>query len=345
MTTKNESAQTALGQEQGSAGPARILRLRFILGWIALALGTLTASLWAFWGTVENFHEGWFEPELWPRLLGLLRYLSPMLLSMLLTLLGIRFPRLGGGLFFAIAAWFSWWVFSTRSEPGIASVLSWLPVTLVPICAGLLFWHGRPRPLRLASWIALLLPLAVALACSVEPLWRIAHRVNDGDLSAQYVAGNEVELIWAPAGPGWARTPQEVLKYDEAVQRCAHLSADGLSVMEEAQHIWRLPSIEEAVASLTRAGHNAGGSWDADKRRAAYRMMPDKESPLWDPHSTTIYMWTSTEPDQQHAYKIVYNGQVWPVDKQRPLGSHGFRAVRAATAAERASAEARQSTR
>ena len=298
------------------------------LGWIAVGFGTLAASLWAFWGMTETFHEGWLEPTLWLRLAGMLRYLTPMLACLLLTLLGIFLPRVGGGLFFALAVLFSWWVFRELSDSSLLAVLSWLPATLVPISAGLLFWFGRPRPLRLAGTIALCLPLAVALLCSLEPLWRIAHRVDDGQLGARLVSGNGVELLWAPAGPGWTRTPQDVLKYDDAVLRCAHLSADGLTVMEEPQNIWRLPSIDEAVASLTRAGHNAGGVWDPVSHSASYRVMPDKESPLWDPYSTTIYLWTATEPDPEHAYKIVYNGQVWPVAKEHPLGSHGFRAVR-----------------
>lgn len=339
MTEDSFSAQSGNQHTTGSDESSQILRRQLVMGWIAVGCGTLSACIWAFWGSIENFHEGWYDPLLYKRMLGTLAYLGPMLLTITLTLLGIRFPRIGGGLYFAIAGWFTWWVISTRSDSGLGAILSWLPVTFVPVGAGLLFWLGRPRPQKMAYRITLLLPLAVALACSIEPIWRIAHRVDDGDLSARYVIGNEYTLVWAPAGPGWARTPHDVLDYSEAVERCDHLSPDGLSVMEESQNVWRLPTIEEAVASLTRAGHNAEGNWDADARRASYRVMPDKESPLWDPHSTTIYMWTSTEPDPEHAYKIVFNGQVWPVHKKRPMGSHGFRAVRTPTAAERAKAE------
>ena len=35
-------------------------RWRNILGWIAVAFSTALSSMWAFWGIVENFHEGWY---------------------------------------------------------------------------------------------------------------------------------------------------------------------------------------------------------------------------------------------------------------------------------------------
>lgn len=43
-----------------------------LLGWTAVGFGTLAASFWAFWGTIEAFHEGWCKPSLWMRLLQLL---------------------------------------------------------------------------------------------------------------------------------------------------------------------------------------------------------------------------------------------------------------------------------
>jgi hypothetical protein len=30
-----------------------------VVGWSAVALNLLVACLWAFWGAIENFHEGW----------------------------------------------------------------------------------------------------------------------------------------------------------------------------------------------------------------------------------------------------------------------------------------------
>lgn len=35
-------------------------RSRQVIGWIAVGCSTLVASVWAFWGIIENFHEGWY---------------------------------------------------------------------------------------------------------------------------------------------------------------------------------------------------------------------------------------------------------------------------------------------
>ena len=33
---------------------------RQIVGWIAVGLSTAVTCFWAFWGIIENFHEGWY---------------------------------------------------------------------------------------------------------------------------------------------------------------------------------------------------------------------------------------------------------------------------------------------
>ena len=37
---------------------------RQVAGWLAVASSTLIACVWAFWGVIENFHEGWFYDSL-----------------------------------------------------------------------------------------------------------------------------------------------------------------------------------------------------------------------------------------------------------------------------------------
>ena len=127
------------------------MKRELILGWIAAGISILVASLWAFWGTIEAFHEGWWQPTLGGRIRYALMYLTPMAIVLLLTLLAIRWPRLGGLMFFAGGAWFSWIIF-LRSWPDIDLnvVISWLPVTLVVVGVGLIWWFGRPEPQRLA---------------------------------------------------------------------------------------------------------------------------------------------------------------------------------------------------
>jgi hypothetical protein len=120
--------------------------------------------------------------------------------------------------------------------------------------------------------------------------------------------------------------------WEEARRRCRHLTADGIALADTPQDIWHLPTVEEAVASLGRHGVNSGGAWDASAARASYRVMPDKESPMWDTHSQVIYWWTATEVEADRAYMVVYNGQVYPRLKSSRWDYLAFRAVKAAPA-------------
>jgi hypothetical protein len=65
-----------------SPSPSRASR---IVGWIAVLLSTAIASFWAFWGIIENFHEGWYFESIWPNLgLMIVQYLSVMLIFLAL---------------------------------------------------------------------------------------------------------------------------------------------------------------------------------------------------------------------------------------------------------------------
>jgi len=75
----------------------------------------------------------------------------------------------------------------------------------------------------------------------------------------------------------------------------AHLNEDGKTLSETIVNVWRLPTVQEAVASLTRNGNNCGGKWNQSLGKATYDMMPDKESPLWKIHSPIVYLLTSKE--------------------------------------------------
>lgn len=305
------------------------MRREQVCGWSAIGLSTLVACLWAFWGIIENFHEGFWSPQLSQRLWMTLAYLCPMLIAMALALLALRLPRLGAAAMFLFGAWFSWFIFAPRwGHLDLGIVLSWLPVTLLVVGLGFLWWWGRPRPLRLACIIAAGLPLLTALVCGIEPAWRVCHRVDDGVTQERLVQGNGVALVWAPEGPGWVRDSQHSANWDQAREICSRLSPDGLRLEAAPVGIWRLPTVDEAVRSLTRGGRNAGGVWDAAAQRATYSITPDKESPLWRVYAETIYWWTGTEAGPGKAYRLVYNGQVFATLKRYRLGSVGFRAVR-----------------
>ena len=295
---------------------------RNALGWSAVALSTIAACFWTFWGIIENFHEGWYASSLVTNLAMMIeQYLSMMILFVGAAILGICFPRLGGAIHVAAGVWCGW--FFRAANPFML-----IGFMVVPLCyLGFSYWLGRPTPRRLAIVAVIVLPLTTLVICGAEPAWRIAGRFDDGNRAARHIEGNGINLIWAPEGPGW---PRDGVTWDEAQRRCQFLSEDGKVLTETAQNIWRLPTVEEAVRSMQRHGQNCGGLWDFAKHTASYQTLPDKESPLWDVHSRVIYWWTATEVDDLGAYIIAYDGKTWPRPKQYKAGYLGFRAVKRA---------------
>ena len=99
-------------------------------------------------------------------------------------------------------------------------------------------------------------------------------------------------------------------------------------ILEEKVNIWRLPTVEEAVASQMLHGEDVGGKWDLENEKAIYGLTPDKETPLWDPHSRVIYYWTDTIASEGRAYIIVYNGGVFSRSVEIKPDHLSFRPVR-----------------
>lgn len=299
--------------------PMKQLVKRKIVGWIAVGFSTVISCFWAFWGIIENFHEGWYHESLLSNVgLMFVQYLSPMAIFLGVTLISVYWPRFGGSLH-VIFALLATWFFQAFSNA--ATFLLILPL----IGLGALYWFGRPHPRRTAALVAVGLPMLTLIISGTEPVFRVSQRIYDGNLHERVVAGNGVNLIWAPDGPGWPRTGAN---WNEAQQVCQHLSEDGQTSALVPQNIWRLPTVEEAVRSMARHGQNSGGEWDAENARTTYKTTPDKESPLWNVHSQVIYWWTATEVDDGHAYIIVYDGKVWPRAKELNLGYLGFRCVK-----------------
>jgi uncharacterized Ntn-hydrolase superfamily protein len=287
-------------------------------GWTAVALSTVVASFWAWWGITENFHEGWFYPSFFENVVWMLyRYMSPMIVFLVLGTMGLIWPRVGGALHILIAVLIP--VLFHRNL--LATLLMIVPLLIL----GVLYYRSSPPLLPHAIIVLLVVPVLLAGVIAIEPVVRIMGRVDDGDHAARIVQGNGVRLMWAPEGPGW---PRRTADWARATWVCSHLSADGMTVSSAAQNIWRLPTVDEAVRSMVRHGVNCGGVWDSVARKAYYDRMPDKESPLWDIYSPVVYWWTSTEADSTHAYKVVYNGTVFPTDKKSTERALAFRAVR-----------------
>jgi hypothetical protein len=292
---------------------------RQIVGWIAVGFSIVITCVWAFWGIIENFHEGWYYESLLSNVgLMLVQYLGFMLGFMGVTLVSILWPRVGAVLH-AILALLAAWFFEAFKNTVIFLLL--LPL----IGIGVLYWFARPRPRKLALSLAVGLPMLTLILSGIAPVLRVSQRLDDGNLQARLVRGNGVNLIWAPDGPGW---PRQGVNWYEAQQVCRYLGEDGLTPAPVPQHIWRLPTVDEAVRSMARHGQNSGGVWDAEIAKATYKTTPDKESPLWNVHSQVIYWWTATEVDEEHAYIIVYDGKVWPRAKQFSAAYLGFRCVK-----------------
>lgn len=295
------------------------LAKRQVAGWLAVVASTMIACFWAFWGIIENFHEGWFHNSLL-RNVGLmfLQYLSPMLIFLSLTLLAITYPRIGGMAYSLVGVTLALVLFGW--DDAVAVLLIIVPMLVL----GILYWYGRPQPRRRAYWVAVGLPVLTLIICGVEPVVRVAGRLNDNNLEARVIEGNGVRLVWAADGAGW---PRQGVPWHEAVRRCHHLSVDGKALTEVPQNVWRLPTVEEAVRSMSRHGINSGGIWQ-EQRTATYATRPDKESPLWNVYSQVVYWWTSTEIDDDEAYMIAYDGKVWPRRKRFAPDSLAYRCVK-----------------
>jgi len=284
-----------------------------------VGLSTIITCFWAFWGIIENFHEGWYFESLLSNLgFMFVQYLSPMLIFMGVTLISILRPRFGGGLH-GVFALLAIWFFQAFSNA--ATFLIILPL----IGLGALYWFGRPRPRKLAVALIAGLPFLTLIVSGIGPAQRVSQRVDDGNLQARLVQGNGVVLVWVPDGPGW---PREGTDWYEARRTCQYLTEEGLALASTPQNIWRLPTTDEAVRSMTRHGQNSGGEWNPETGEATYTTTPDKESPLWNVHSQVIYWWTGTEVDEEQAFIIVYDGKVWPRSKQFGPAYLGFRCVR-----------------
>jgi hypothetical protein len=280
-------------------------RLQAVAGWTAVAVSTVLASVWAFWGAIENFHEGWYYREWWRNVaLACVQYFPWMFLPIVAGLLAVWHRWIGVAAHVALASWL-FWVFGVRSAGG---VMLGLPVAVV----ALLYWFGRFPKIRWPRRVLVGIPVLTAICAGAYPGYRVATRPSVVDPSVQRIRGNGVDLVWAPAGPGWDDTG---FSWFEAQRRCRQLTGDGQSVAAVDTGVWRLPTVEEIVRSLTWRGQNAGGTWDTATHSASYTTTPDKEPPLWNPYSRVIYWWAADEVSADRAYRVVYNGQVHAVPK------------------------------
>lgn len=293
---------------------------RLAAGWVAVAITVIFTNLWAYWGIIENFHEGWYSQSILENLAMLfLQYLLITIIFCVLAVVSIRWPKAGLVLHIAMGCFLAW--FFNGAVFNVVGLLIVIPL----LAMGGLYFFGRPEPRKWAISLIIIIPLLIIFTVTPFKVYQLSQRVNDNNFGPRLVEGDGVSLTWAPRGPGW---PEEGVTWYEAAEICRHLSADGTAIMPEEQNIWRLPTVDEAVASMMLHNENAEGRWDSVRERAAYAMTPDKETPLWDPNSQVIYYWTGSEASAKEAYIIVYHGGVFTRHKDRNYGYLSFRAVK-----------------
>ena len=84
------------------------------------------------------------------------------------------------------------------------------------------------------------------------------------------------------------------------------------------------------MRSLTWRGENAGGVLDPETGEATCETVhrPNKETPLWDPHSPVTYWWTGSEVGTDKGFRVSHNGYVLSTSKSMGPDYYGIRCVR-----------------
>ncbi len=108
-----------------------------IAGWIAVSLTVIISSILAYWGAVENFHEGWYS-SIWENIFMLVfQYLLFTIVFVLLAIVMLKWKRIGLILHIATGL-FCGWFFSGASF-SVIGVLVIIPF----IVLGLLYYYLR----------------------------------------------------------------------------------------------------------------------------------------------------------------------------------------------------------
>jgi hypothetical protein len=243
----------------------------------------------------------------------------------ILALISIKWHKIGGILWMFGWLGFSYFIFFGGNIPfTFGRLLIWLPVTIPLVLIGLSFYFYEIKNKKTAYILIISIPLLIIFTLGIPNLLRVNKRYNDHNFRLRIVKGNRVKLAWAPKGPGF---PEKGVNWFEAMRRCLYLSEQGDKLLKEEQNIWRLPTREEIVKSLTRKNKNCGGIL-TKTGRALYKISPDKETPLWNPNSMIIYYWTSEKRGDGFVYMVSYNGRILSRYGDNGAGYHGFRCVK-----------------
>lgn len=293
------------------------MKVKKLVGWLAAQISFAVVALWTYWGINEAFHEGWYyESVIQNIFMTLVQYLSIPIILLSATIIAIYYQRIGAGIFVAlgVAAFFFF-------DSPAGRFLIMLPVLMLAVG----FFFGKLKKKKMLSIVFISIFLLIIIAIGLPQLIRVHNRTNDMDFGMRIVEGNDVTLAWAPQGSGF---PPNGTNWQSAAMTCSLLDVDG-TFTGNFTNLWRLPSRDELVRSLTRHDENAGGRMVDGK--PVYDIKPDKETPLWNPNSRVIYYWTN-ESDFDKAYLVAYNGYVLKRTMSSGPAYQGFRCVKVVSA-------------
>jgi hypothetical protein len=287
-----------------------------IIGWVTSIMTFLIIGVWSYWGINENFHEGWYHTSLLQNLsMTFIQYLSIPLIFLVLSLIALNYKKIGSGLFIALGI-FSIFFFDSNA----GRLLIFIPLLLFALG----FYLGEYKHKKIITLSFIIIFLLIILSFGVPQLIKVENRFNDNNFGTQIITGNNIELVWAPQGVGF---PLEGTNWQTAKDNCGRLNEQGTNLEENEINIWRLPTREEIVRSMTRKNNNSMGFID-DLGIAQYKIKPDKETPLWNPHSKIIYYWTNESKDEERAYLVGYNGYILTRSKNSGANYQGYRCVK-----------------
>jgi len=145
-----------------------------------VAIVAVITSLWAYWGGIENFYEGWYSKSIWENLLMMLiQYWLFAIVFMVIGFVGIRFPKVS--LFLNIALGIGAAIFFAGASFSVLWVMIIIPLAAI----GLLFFFGVAKPKKLAYILVIGIPVLILVITSISGMVRIGARVNDGDYGAR----------------------------------------------------------------------------------------------------------------------------------------------------------------
>jgi hypothetical protein len=314
-------------------------------------LSTLVATLCVVTALGSFFYEGWGQG-----MGAAAGYMAAPALLIGACAIATRRPYVGGGLLLAGgAAAAGWWLWTRSASDDLTAAVVQTAVAFfgpVLLAGGLFLLEGRHRRLlaieparpspgwwatNIRTLMVVGVPLLAAAVWLVLTLPDMLARHDDGLRGMRVIAGNGVTLAWAPKGPGWNRpssnagpmSSSAISSYGgTGAGLCGHLSLDGTVLRPEAVGVWRLPTVNEVIRSLTRGGANAGCTWDGRASHATCAQPPDKETPLWAPDEAPIYYLTSDTAGEAHVLGVNYTAGITPHRRTAASGGLGYRCVR-----------------